>query len=1763
MITALSDASFAMSDRSFSLRRLSAFLRSLSFVALLFLAAGSGIARADPMEDFQSQSAAFAQGLAAAASGKSASDIPGLMIAADVARQQSDFYLAASYMTQIAGIDPNRYPVWLQLAKDMASAGNREIAVLAAYRAHVIAETVAQQSEALNAAAEWLLADRRYDDAVAFLELSMRIAPNATTESRLAYARASMGFHLLSMRAETSGETAEICMTFSDPMSADATIEYGDYVRSEPEVAMTFRATDADLCVGGFDFGADYKIRLLAGLPGADGISLEKGVEQNVATGDRASSLGFRTAAYVLPSGAGGEVPLISVNVATAEIRVLRINDRNLVSEIDQGRFLRNLDEYDRDYMAESSGELVWEGRMDLANERNKRNVTNLPFGEIVPQAKPGVYIVMARNAEFAPGSDRYEWTYGRQATQWLIVSDIGLTAFSGADGLTIMARSLASGKPLRRVDLQLIARNNEVLAQARTDGDGLAHFDPGLIRGEGGRAAITIMAFRRDGDYSFLDLTETAFDLSDRGVGGRPPMGDRDLYFYTDRGVYRPGETVHVMALLRDAAAKAVTGEKLIFRLLRPDGVEMARYADATERMGGYALDIDISPTAVTGSWTIEAYIDPAADPIASLPILVEDVVPARIEAKLQAFPTELHPDDDTETPYVEIAADYLFGAPAAGAKVASSLAIDVDPAPFADFADYRFGLEQENFSPVLTALDDTVTDATGKAVVDIAVDEWPESSHPLLAEFRADVLEFGGRPVSESLTLPIRNHELWLGIKPLFANGEVAYGSAAQFEIVGLDADGKSRAVGDVEYRLIEEDWDYVWSYRNQRWDYTISVRDKPAGNGTLTLDGAKPSRLDLPVGWGSYRLEIYDAASGVASSYRFYAGWQAKPGDSGTPDKMQIVADSETYSADGTAQIFLKAPFAGTALVTIATDRILDSFPVSLPAEGKTIKIAIDPAWGAGAYILVNAYRPGVTEAAAPGPGRAIGVTWLAIDPAPRRLAVEIAVPEMTLPRQSIEIPVKIDGLAGGEAYLTLAAVDEGILQLTDFATPDPLGYFFAKRRLGLDIRDLYGRLIEAQEGERGILRQGGDAERARLAGAPKEVKLVALFSGTVALDAEGKATIKLDIPDYNGRLRLMAVAWNGEKLGAGERALIVRDPVIVLSSTPRVLAPGDKSALSLSIQNLDGAAGRYRLSLRGHDGLILDGAETYELDLPKGGQADLRVNLAAEGLGEGAIDLAIAGPDGFALNRRIAIPIRPATAYQRTILSRRLMPGESLAIDGIKPGVFVSSTAQMGVTFSPHPDLDVASILNDLSHYPYGCLEQTISTATPLLLADEVAHLWGRKVAAGDNAADAAQIDRAIGRVLEMQRYDGAFGLWSGYDPREDWLSAYALDFLLTAKARGHYVPDYALANGLDNLAALVLNYHDESPESFAARAYALYVLTKAKRASLSDLRYLADNYLDTLPTGMAQAQLGAALAMSGDLSRARAAFERAIAKSVTSRIGIWDYGTDLRDLAGIVALMAESRIPDLDPSQYVERLSRQISGISYFSTQEQVWILRAALALSSEPTSLNIARSDGSVIESASPYLLQMADAEIATGSQFVNRGAAPVYATITIDGLPLIDPPPANRDLTIAREYYYLDGRPADLTKLTQGDILVAVIKGRTLTTGDYHLLLVDLLPGGFEIENQRLAHTADDDSLPWLPELSNADYVEFRDDRYVASIRIDRRRDDADEFAAAYIVRVVSPGTYKLPAVAIEDMYHPQSRARGQSGEIAIAPAK
>ncbi|MCI5221832.1 MAG: hypothetical protein D3924_03960 [Candidatus Electrothrix sp. AR4] len=911
-----------------------------------------------------------------------------------------------------------------------------------------------------------------------------------------------------------------------------------------------------------------------------------------------------------------------------------------------------------------------------------------------------------------------------------------------------------------------------------------------------------------------------------------------------------------------------------------------------------------------------------------------------------------------------------------------------------------------------------------------------------PLKAVIHADVMDIDGRTVSAKAGLPVRHLAEYLGVQ----SDDCKIGFAVRLNLLIGKIRLYAKVLGQmahrrIKYRLVREEVDYQWFQKNGKWGYERIIRDQEELRDQLVWEQVEPMQLSLAVGQGRYRLELFarDNAT-LLTSFRFVAGEQLV-GKSDTPDAVKVTLDRQEYQAGDIAQLTVTSPYPGQASLVLANSSIhgVRNFPLTeVDSQEHTLEIPVTSDWGAGVYALVTVYRPGHEQKK--GADRAVGLVWLNVDPEEQRLEVAINSPDQIRPRQTLQVPVAVKGAERGQTVrLTLAAVDDGVLQLTGFVAPDPLAWFFDKQQLGVEIRDLYGQLIIPPDSKPLNFRTGAGEQGLR--GAPESnVRVVSIFSGAVQAGEDGIALVPLEIPDFNGRLRLMAVAWSKEKLGSASRDLQINDPVVVSVALPRYLAQGDQSNIQLLLENIDGPAGEYQIAWKAEGAVAME-PETTEasentasaaaIRLAPGKRQNINFPVYADNIGKGSLRVDVSGPDGYSYTGDFPLNVRGKYLPSLSRSYAKLDPGAVVTLDKETISGLFPATAEVALSISSAPNLDVAGVLAQLDRYPHGCLEQLTSRAMPLLYANLLAEGFAYPL----DKELPGRVQEAVDRILQKQLGEGSFSLWTENGDAQPWLSAYAMDFLQRAREKGYAVPDYFYKKGVQWLTDLVKRTHDPEEKQLAALAYAHWVLVRAGQGRHEDARYLFDTWFSKISSPLAKAQLAGALSLLGDQGRAVKGLRAALLPSSDTFLSSWrSYGSRLRDLAGIIHIIAESGTHQADPAPAWEELTRLLGKKRYLSTQEQAWLIMAALTLEqSGPLDVEITevekKEEKTPEKNTTFFSLQRDGASLLSNPVTIrNKGTAPVWIVTVVQGAPIDEPEPLEHGFTIWREWYSTSG---------------------------------------------------------------------------------------------------------------------------------------
>ena len=1532
-----------------------------------------------------------------------------------------------------------------------------------------------------------------------------------------------------------------------------------------------------------------YQVTVYKGLSAEHGGELAENKEAELYTRNLERSVNFDSKGAFLTSGMGKGLPVVTVNVPEVNIDFFRINadqQHTFLERVSSNRSVW----WSTEYLSQTAT-LVYSGRFDLEAEHNRQTKRSIDVEGIAELAPPGIYMAVM----LVPGE------YSKKQVTWFAVTDIGLHARHYQGQLDVYSASLKQGTALGGVKLSLLDNDGKVLDEKRSSPEGLVSFSRGLDKAR-------LVVAEKSGSYSLIEIKRPALDLSAFDLGQRP-FRAKELFVYGPRDLYRPGEVAHFSALIRNYDGKLTKSGVLQAEIRRPDGSVFRKFAWAPTEQGYYEKQWQISDSAATGQWElvvggpglagIAAGNESAGKRNASsqgkvvFPFKVEEFLPERMKLTL-ASEKLFSPKQTIE---IKVQGDYLYGAPAGGNRLSTNVSTTPLREAVPSLKDYVFGDVKAEGLKHRFELEDTKLDKNGSYTLSIP-SRWQDIKAPITLNATSSLYESGGRPVSRLHGVSIWPEVSLPGIRPSFKNNNPESNSTVSVDLVIADQTGNKLASDDVQIKLVREDRNYFWVYSEHRgWHYEWTDKEFAELTDTVKISEGESTKYEFPVDWGSYRLEVLDTNTGALSSLRFYAGynwyerWQRNQQGSGgaRPDEVSLAFDKQSYRAGDIARLSIQAPEAGEALILVESDKPLYTARQTIPAGGGVVEIPVKDTWDShNIYASVVVLKP-ASEKESITPKRSMGLIHLPLDRTARELAVSIEAPEKVLPNKTTTVEVAVasaDGEPAKQAMITLAAVDVGILNITDFETPDPHDFFFGQRRYSVDSRDMYNKLLPISSAQRAKLRFGGDADLSRGGKKPQsDVQIVSLFSGLVKLNEQGKAILPLELPDFDGRLRLMAVAFDAEDYGAQEKEMTVAAPVISQISMPRFLAYGDTSSLALDVTNLSGG----ELSLTAvlstdTQGITIASKESKQTNeapivLADGERTTLRYSIQSEKhSGAANIKLALSAEGIETVNKQWRLGLRPAYPATTKKAFKTLSQNEGIVVDNIDIQGLIPETVVAAISASNKVDLNLAGQLENLLQYPYGCLEQTASRIFPLIYATPARQqAIGLTPLTADKRVDMVQ--KGFDKLASKQLDSYGFGLWSNHSSEEHYLTAYVADTLISAREMGFAVPEELLENTLARLREYIRGrsyiYVDRWSENrqayeFAYQSYAAFVLARANKAALGDLRRLYARNIRFEHEPLAFFHLGLALKLAGDQNRAASALKVAVNANRSDKY-IGDYGSAIRDKAMMIYLMLQYNSKAEQALPFANELATMLRDKKWLSTQERnaVFLAGVKLAEAGDESWQAVFRqgAEHSQIDASGLWRKTLSGADISQGLSLLSKSEKPLLSSVIINGYGKQPPESVNdKGLAVERFWYNENGEQVSPSEMKVGDLyLVQVRISAEQRVADG--LLVELLPAGLELENQNLEHAIkiDDwtiktnDGKRRVSRLNTANVVhqEFRDDRYVAAVDI-RPRQTSDVF---YLVRAVTPGEYIVPPSQLEDMYKPERRAIGESiGTVRVS---
>ncbi len=1540
------------------------------------------------------------------------------------------------------------------------------------------------------------------------------------------------------------------------------------FVSLEPSVKFSVSPTEDGFTISSeaFDAETPYVLKIAKGLRGTVGGVLHEDYVNNVSFGKMAPSISFVGSKAVYLSQRGEKNIQVKI-VGAPRVRVIisKIYENNLLMAGQYGYQPKdphtpgdNKDEdgeYEGDYSSNDDdpsiqlGDIIYAKDIDtrsLPKSGNTR-VFHFDIDDKLPEFK-GIYHIMIR-------SDSNYWV---RDDRFISLSDIGLIAKQGKDRILVFANSIKDATPMEGVNVVAYGKNNQVLGMGATNASGVA--DIPCTRKEFAGFAPAMVIAKTASDFNYLPFLTTSVNTSRFEVGGKRsnPTG-LDAFIYPERDIYRPGEQAHFAVIIRSTGWQLPGNLPLKMKFLMPNGKELKTFRKSVDEEGTLDGSVDIPEAAVTGSYTLEVYTSNDVL-LGSKPFRIEEFVPDRIKVTAKLDKPVLEAGQTTN---LSIDAVNFFGPPAADRNYECEIQLKQAVFSPKDHNAYDFGLANANtFFDKINR--EGKTDDKGKASESFVVPEMYKNIGKLKATFYATVFDETGRPVSRSATADIFTQSVFFGIKD---DGYYYYplNQAVRFPLIALNT--KEAVVSaQAKVEVVKHEYRTVLSKDGPYFRYESQKEDKIVASQTLTISGENSSFPFVPRTPGEYEIrvsipgnEIY-----VSKSFYSYGNWGMADDNSFEVDRegqIDIEPDKASYLVGESAKVLFKTPFGGKMLVTMENgDKVISYQYVNVPDRSASVDLPLTKDHLPNVYVTATLFKPhGVSDIPLTV---AHGFKGLRVEEKDRKINIQILAPAQVRSNTHQTIKVK----AAPHSSITLAAVDNGILQVTDFKTPDPYQWFYASRALEVNAYDLYPLLypevvarLSSTGGD-----EGPEMEKRVNPMPAKRFKLVSYWSGIQKTDASGEASFDIDIPPaFSGEIRFMAVDSKDASFGSADAAMKVADPIVLSVALPRFLSPGDTVKMPVTITNTTAKSTTASAGLQVSGPLSIVGVSHAEANLAAGAEQRIVFTLAAEkAIGAGKVKVKVQGL-GEQFGDETDISIRPASTLQKMSSSGVLSAGTHALTIGT--GDFIPGSGDYRLILSRNPAMALGSQLQYLVEYPYGCTEQMVSTAFPQLYYEDLAGLMNLHGSARYTNA-ASNILEAIRKIKMRQLYNGAITLWDGEDTENWWATVYAAHFLLEAQKAGFDV-DKSLIESilaylntrLRNKSLVAYYYNRDQQKKIAPKevAYSLYVLSLAGRPNVSAMNYYKSNAgwlaLDS------KYLLAAAYAMAGDKN----GFKELLPSNWTGEVSVAQTGgsfySDIRDegIALNVLLDVDLRNPQ------VPVMARQLSDLfrerSWYSTQECAFGFLALGKLaraSAQSTATASVSVGGKTIGSMTGAPAKWTAAQLkGTQTNVTVQGNGALYYWWQAEGISASGAyKEEDNYLHARRKFFDRSGHEISGNIFKQNDLIIVQLTLEKSYSGSVqNIVLTDLLPAGFEIENPR---TKDIPGMDWIKNADEPTAMDVRDDRINLFVDMNESKQ-----VYYYAVRAVSPGIYHMGPVSADAMYNGDYHSYNGAGTIVIKP--
>ncbi len=1353
-----------------------------------------------------------------------------------------------------------------------------------------------------------------------------------------------------------------------------------------------------------------------------------------------------------------------------------------------------------------------------------------------------------------------------------ILASDLGLIGKVGNDGSMLIAVSdLKTAKPLSGVKLDVLDMQRKSMAQTVTDGEGLATLPSTKHK-------PFLLVASKGAQRGYLKLDDgAALSVSNLDVQGEAIEKGLKGMLYGERGVWRPGDSLYLSFMLNDPLHKLPKDHPVVLELTDPRGRLDQKLVRTTAVNGVYAFRCATAADAPTGFWNALVRVGGTAF---HKSIRIETVKPNRLKVLLQLPDGPADKEGARLTAgtdnTIKLKSNWLHGAPARDLKARVTVTMNEGWPTFKGYEHFQFN-DLRTWVPEeeQVAFDGTLN-ANGEAEFPLQLNMGRSAPAVVNTNLVTRVFEAGGDASMDRVSVPYYPYASYAGIKVPESTsswGTYLTDTTYAFTVASIDAKGKALAGHALKAQVYKLNYNWWWDGSiSGAASYISSPSVELRQEAELTTDAKGRAiykfRIDRP-DWGRFAVRITDPASGHSSGVQLYLDWPGWEGRSRRqdPDEAAMLtfnSDKEKYAVGDKATLIIPSSGTGRALVSLETgSRVLDAVWVELKAKETRYTFTVTEVMAPNIYAHVTLVQPHQltaprTEGGNDLPIRLYGAIPILVEDASTHLAPTVQVPKEI--RTDVPFSVEVGEQEGRSMTYTLAIVDEGLLDLTRFKTPDPWAHFYAREALGVRTWDVYDHVIGAfgQRIHRVLALGGSDDAGKGDAARANRFKPVVRFVGPFRLERGKKAKHDFTISNYVGSVRVMVVATDGERaFGNAEKAVPVRKPLMVLASLPRVLAPGETADLPVTVFAMDAKVKDVLVKLEPNDLLVPEGPAEKTIRFNSMGDqvVTFRVKVK-ETIGVAKMKVVASGA-GESAYERIELQVRQPNLPATEVTEMVLEAGKSWSATPTPLGIKGTNSAYLEL--STVPPVDMGRRLKYLIDYPHGCLEQTTSKAFPQLFLAKVMDM-----PASYEQRMRANVDAALRKMTQFQRSDGGFNYWPGGDHYDTWTSIYAGHFIVEAERQGFHAPGTMKTSWVGFQRKQAREWNGVVPNGWSryntqlTQAYRLYVLALAKAQELPAMNRLREqNDLGA----QARWLLAAAYAHIGrkDVAQQLVKGTETIVPAYTEQY--WTYGSDLRD----EALIAEALLTMGETAKSVpviQRIAKRLSSESWYSTQSTAFGLLAVARLA-ETSALGKGMSfklaiDGKSTDRFSEKAISQTELPVPNGKASVavtNTGKNVLYVRLVRSGTPMAgEERPSSNGLTMAVNYTLMNGTPLDPSRIEQGTDFIATV---TLThpgiVDNYQqLALSQLFPSGWEIRNTRLEGTLSGAAQgPYT-------YQDIRDDRVLTYMDLWR----GQSHTYRVLLNASYTGRYYLPGAFCEAMYDHTVNARSMGRWVEVVRA-